>query len=255
LLHDVGDAGASIALLLMALLSGAFVRQRRERALEQERLHVETIAAADARREADVLQERARLAREIHDVLAHTLAGLMIQLERTRLLAADLPGADEVVQQVARAHAMAAGGLTEANEAVGALRDGPSLDDEAITKLTNDFADATGVTVELHLSGDSRGLGPERRVLLYRAVQEALTNASKHASPTGISVQIDYRADDVMARIENDGRAPEGDRRDPSTGSVGFGLRGMRERVALLGGHLEAHPTQAGYVVAVSVPR
>lgn len=257
-LRDAGGVAASTALLLLALLAGTIVRQRRERALEQERLLTESIAAADARREAEILDERARLAREIHDVLAHTLAGLMIQLERTRLLAAGHPGADDVVEQLERAHEMAAGGLADARNAVGALRGDEPMDESAIRRLTRDFADATGLCVDLTVSGEVEPLGPERQLLLYRTVQEALTNAAKHASPTAISVRLDYRDDEVTVTVENDGGAAAPDGLDGTHGrsaSTGFGLQGMSERVALAGGHFDARPTNSGFLVAVRVPR
>lgn len=216
---------------------------------------METVAAADARREAEVLEERARLAREIHDVLAHTLAGLMIQLERSRLLAADGSANDEVVQQLARAHEMAADGLAEARNAVSALRGDQRMDEGAIRDLTTEFTEATGLSIDLSVSGEVGSLSPERQLLVYRTVQEALTNAAKHASPTAISVQIDYRDGDVVVTIENDGGAVDPSEPAPPVESTGFGLRGMRERVALVGGRLEAHSTESGYLVEVSVPR
>lgn len=255
-LRDSGGVAAATALLLLALLAGTIVRQRRERALEQERLLAESVATAAARRDAEVLEERARLAREIHDVLAHSLAGLMIQLERTRLLAATYPLADDVVLQLARAHEMAAGGLAEARNAIGALRGDQRMDEDAIGHLTRDFADVTGLPVDLSVAGEMGDLGPERQLLVYRTVQEALTNAARHAAPTAIWVRLDYREADVVVTVENDdGGTTRPDETESRPASTGFGLQGMRERVALAGGHLDAHPTEAGFLIEVSVPR
>ena len=255
-LRDIGGAAASTSLLLLALLAGTIVRQRREQALEQERLLAESFATTDARREAETLEERARLAREIHDVLAHTLSGLTIQLERTRLVAAARPDTADLAAQLARAHEMAAEGLAEARNAVGALRGDQRADVDAIRRLTDGFTATTGVTVTLDVRGDADSLGAPQQLVLFRTIQEALTNATKHAAPTRISISIDAQEREVSLLVENDSPVSDQSTAVPdSAESTGWGLQGMRERVALAGGRFDAGPTANGFRVDVCVPR
>ena len=254
--RDAGSVAGAGAMLALALVTGLMVRQRRAQAIEHEQSLVASVAAADARREADVLGERARLAREIHDVLAHTLAGLAIQLERTRLLAADLPSAENVEQELARAHEIATTGLEEARSAVGALRGEQHTDEEAIRRLATEFAETLKVSVEVESRGNPDGLAPERQLLLYRTVQEALTNAARHAKPTTIVISLDYSGSDAAVSVENDDQT-ERNNDDATTHptAAGWGLEGMRERVMLAGGQFDAGPTDSGFHVAVKVPR
>ncbi|MHB8296538.1 MAG: sensor histidine kinase, partial [Acidimicrobiales bacterium] len=151
-------------------LAGLNRRQFRLRALE------EANAAA--------LAERARIARELHDVLAHSLAGLTVQLEAARALLAGHSDPSRALAHVERAHRLGVDGLTEARQAVAALReDTPPLPD-----LLHALVESHGPDAKLAVRGTPRRLPPDASLTLYRAAQEALTNASRHAP--GATVQL-----------------------------------------------------------------
>jgi signal transduction histidine kinase len=202
---------------------------------------------AEAARAAEA--ERSRIARELHDVLAHTLSGLSVQLEATRLLAETRQVDPAVLQQLVRAQGLAASGLEESRRAVHALRDTASLPGpEQLEALVDDFRSDTGVPCRLRVDGDSRETSPAARVALYRTAQEALTNVRRHARPERVDVVLRWLPDTAELLVTDIG-APAQPQRDG-----GFGLRGMRERAELAGGSLLAGPTPTGWSVCLRVP-
>jgi signal transduction histidine kinase len=236
-----GAAGMAVGL--------AFRRRGVLTARRNAQLSSELRDSREAEQRNALAAERARLARELHDVLAHTLSSLSLHLESTRVLARSRQVDDEVIARLERAVALARTGLEEARSAVGTLRDGTLPGPARLPQLVSDFGRDGGVAARFEESGESRPLGPDARVALFRAAQEALTNVGKHAQASRVDVRLDWYDDEVVLRISDDGRgvaatSPEG----------GNGLRGMRERAELVGGHVEAGPGPNGYEVVVRLP-
>ncbi|HXM54920.1 MAG TPA: histidine kinase [Candidatus Dormibacteraeota bacterium] len=193
-------------------------------------------------------EERARLAREIHDVLAHTLSALSVQMEGARMLLQERPGDPRALAAVERAQRLVAAGMAETQQAVAALRGDVLPAQDALHRLAEDFARESGVPCRLEVEGTPLPVGPDASLAIYRAAQEALTNVRKHADATAVSILLRYqdgRAELTVADVGTSKRA---------LASSGYGLTGIRERTELLGGELEAGPTADGFRVRLSVP-
>lgn len=251
----------SIATTMIAtvtpLLIGREMRARRERAEELQR------KVADAEREREesarraVADERARIARELHDVVAHQMTVMTIQAEGARRIAA---GADpRVVEALETIEATGHSALIEMRRVVGLLRqDGtetpelaplPNLDD--LGTLVEQVR-STGVPVDLTVQGVARPLTDGVELSAYRIVQESLTNAVRHGGPgVAADVAVSYGDDQLDVLVVDDGRGAAA----TSGNGGGHGIVGMRERVAVLGGSFEAGPRPGGgYRIHASIP-
>ncbi|TPQ17950.1 sensor histidine kinase [Streptomyces sporangiiformans] len=244
-----GDAARDTALLagwfLCAVVTGvadknwqAYLRQTEQRALEAERTREE----AALRRAGE---ERLRIARELHDSLTHSIsivklqAGVAVHLARKR--GEEVPPALLAIQE--------AGG--EAMRELRATLDVLRTDEPTGTPaVLVERARAAGLAVALTVAGHERPLAATVDRAAYRIVQEALTNAARHAGPAKVTVQLDYGEGDLTIRVEDDGTA------DPSRPPAeGIGLTGMRERVTALGGTLHAAPrAEGGFSVRARLP-
>jgi signal transduction histidine kinase len=205
----------------------------------------------DAEHRSAVVAERARLARELHDVLAHTLSSLSLHLESTRVLAKSRDVDAEVVERIDRALSLARTGLVEARNAVGTLRDDELPGPDRLPSLVEEFERTSGVDARYEHTGTPGVLEPEARVALFRAAQEALTNVAKHSSANQVRVALSWSADAVTLRVSDDGAGLDGAAVLPGGGN---GLRGMRERAELVGGSVSAGPTEKGFAVTVVLP-
>lgn len=233
-------------------MAGTSRRQYLARASQAEELLAERVRADAERDRATALAERNRLGREIHDVLAHSLGALSVQLDAADALLeqkADPERARALVQQARR---LAVTGLEETRQAVHALRDEPVALAEQLASL------AAREGAALEVTGTPRVLGAEAGLALYRAAQEALTNARKHAPGAPVSIMLRFGTAATTLCVVN-GAAPDG-APGPVPGAElgatggGFGLRGMRERIELLGGGMTAEPVACGFAVEVMVP-
>lgn len=197
-------------------------------------------AAADARSAA--LEERGRIAREVHDVVGHSLSGIALQLELAEALQSR-GRTDDALAAMRRARTLAVDSIGETRSAVHALRDGAKPVPEALRVVAEPYA-AT-VTVD----GDAEELAPVVGHTLVRVTQEALTNAARHAPgrPVGIRLAV---SDDAVLTLVNELTGPPGEQ-----GGTGMGLESMAERVALLGGSLRAGPVGGRWEVEVRIPR
>jgi signal transduction histidine kinase len=216
--------------------------------------------AAQLEQRAVALAERQRLAREMHDVLAHSLSGLMLQLEGARLLAKENPADPRLPGIIERAHHLGRTGLDEARHAIGMLRDDELPGPEQLKTLVEQFERDSGIPGELVISGTERPLGSQASLAAYRVAQEALTNVRKHARPERVAVRLAYAASHISLAVEDFGPGPAGapaSRGAPPEVRLsggGYGLTGMRERAELLGGSLTAAPTTQGFRVELQVP-
>ena len=211
-------------------------------------------------RRADVLDERTRIAREIHDVLAHSLGALGIQIQAAKAVLTDHGDIDRAVEALTTAQRMAADGLTETRRAVHALRvDTLPLGDE-LAAAVETHRQRYQVPVTFETAGAARPLPPEASLALLRAVQEALVNAAKHAPGEPIAVRLDYGRGDVRLSVVNHlnrARAALDDTRGGARGpssAGGYGLTGMRERLRLLNGTLAAGPRDDEWAVTAELP-
>jgi signal transduction histidine kinase len=228
------------------LVAGRIVRRRvlRERVLEVER---------DTKAVEAVAEERTRIARELHDVVAHAISVVVLQARGGRKVLTEEPAAAreafDVIEQVSEQ------ALTEMRRLLGLLREGdeelalapqPSL--SRIEELVSGLK-ASGLPVQVTVEGDPAPLPPGVDVSAYRIVQEALTNALKHAGPARAHVFLRYGAEDLELEIVDDGSGIG------NGGGSGHGLAGIRERVAIIGGEMDSGRREAGgYVVRARLP-
>lgn len=198
-----------------------------------------------------VAEERNRLARELHDTLGHRLTVAAVQLEGAqRLIPRDPARAAEMVATV---HAQVMEGLSELRRTVATLRAPLSAElnlAAAVRHLTRDFAAATNIQVELHLPVTLPALTLAQRQVIYRVVQEALTNVQRHAGARQVCVALQQgEADIVQLTVDDDGRGL------PATPAAGFGVRGMRERAQQIGATLTLGQSDLGGVrVELTLP-
>jgi signal transduction histidine kinase len=211
-------------------------------------------ASREAEARAAAAAERGRLSREMHDVLAHSLSALALQLETTRVLARSRGVDEEVTQAVDRAHHLAASGLDEARRAIAAERGDELPGPERIGALVDAFAEQSGLPVAVEVHGEPHELAPEARLAVYRTAQEALTNIRRHATAERVEVELTYLPGSTMLVVEDhvvDGSPPA---IVTTSNGGGYGLTGMRERAELLGGELLAAPTIKGFRVELRLP-
>jgi signal transduction histidine kinase len=244
-------------LVVTAAAVGVWYAGRREKAL---RLATER----EEHTQRAVLDERLRIARELHDVLAHNLTLVNAQASVARyLLRSDADAADQALGDIAQHTGRA---IDELRATIGLLRrreddDDPATDPNrsgrpvpgtaALDELVADLASA-GMTIRLTRSGTPTALGEHVDLAAYRIVQESLTNAAKHAPGAVADVAVSWSDAGVRLRVANS--APAAPRRSPAPGT-GNGLIGMRERAATAGGALRAGPTSdGGFEVVVTLP-
>jgi signal transduction histidine kinase len=205
-------------------------------------------------REAGVLEERQRMAREIHDTLAQGLTGIVTQLE-----AAQRTGDQaEHQRRIGNAKELARASLDEARRSVQALRpralDGARLP-EALAEEAARWSATSGVAADVTTTGQVRPLHPEVEVTLLRVAQEALANVAKHAAASRVAVTLSYMEDVVTLDVLDDGRGFSGSDDAARPDGSGFGLTAMRQRVQRLAGQLEIESRDgAGTAVSASVP-
>ena len=246
------DFGFLAVLAGFAVLFGSMYLAFRlaEAQRETKRLLVELEAGQAALAEAAGLAERQRLAREMHDVLAHSLSGLSLQLEGARMLVAEDPSDPRLPAAVDRARHLARSGLDEARRAIGMLRDDDLPGPDRLAALAEQFARDQAVPCDFAVSGEPHPLGSQARLALYRVAQEALTNVTKHASPTRVSLRLAYESTATRLIVEDFAARPPVIPEETD----GYGLTGMRERAELLGGTLSAGATGYGFRVELAVP-
>jgi signal transduction histidine kinase len=252
------DAPGAIAGLIFSVvpwfLVMRLVRRLIERGRESEALVEELRESRAAHAESVAIAERSRVARDMHDVLAHSLSALALQLEGARLLARDRGSDPEVVASIERAHHLAAGGLAEARQAIAALRGDELPGPERLAALADAFGEHSDATCTLDVSGEAHELGSEARLALYRTAQEALTNVRRHSAADRVSISLRYANDGTTLVVQDFGPGAPVAVVGGSNGAGGYGLTGMRERAELLGGRLRAEPTTDGFRVELSLP-
>jgi signal transduction histidine kinase len=241
---------------------GTLVRREQVRS----RQLAELAAALDAQREAGahaaVVEERGRIAREVHDAVAHSVSVMTLQVGGLRRqlddVLADRPVEREVMLGVER---LGRQSVDELRTLVGILRsDGatPSSSEPSLTRVGDLVADvrAAGLPVQLTVQGTPGELPRSLDVSAYRVLQEALTNVLRHSPGSRTTVSVEHEPSAVTVRVEDDGSGsrPDDDSRGARRRIGGHGLVGMRERVAVHGGSLEAGPAGEGFRVVARFP-
>ncbi len=216
---------------------------------------LELVAQAQSAREeharSAALDERARVAREIHDVLAHSLGALTVQLETADALL-ESGRTEQARTSVLRAGQLAREGLTETRRAIEALRGGTLPLPDLLPALANSYQADFGAVATVSLDGVPRDLRPDVALALYRTAQEAITNVRKHAPGAAVEVELHYGPRAVELVITNDGGG--GEHRPLADTGGGYGLTGLRERAELAGGTITAGPHDHGWRVDVRIP-
>jgi signal transduction histidine kinase len=205
------------------------------------------------------LNERTRIAREIHDVLAHSLGALGIQLQAARAVLAEDGDLERGLSLLDRAQRMATDGLAETRQAVHALRSDTTGLDEGVAGLVETHRAQHRADVSYRVEGEPRPLPPEATVALIRTAQEALVNTAKHAPHQPVDVGLRYGEDGVQMIISNQLPAdgPDALPGPPVVGTAdgGYGLTGMHERLRLIRGTLTAASDGTRWTVTARVPR
>ncbi|WP_019072922.1 histidine kinase [Streptomyces hokutonensis] len=230
---------AGLALAGYTLRLDAEARGNAQRLLTQERM------ARAAEAESAALAERARIAREIHDVLAHSLSAQLVHLEAARLLIERGADRETILERVVAARGMARDGLAETRQALSALRGEMTPLEDFLTEIV-----ATTAGAQVTVTGDRRQLPAEASQAVRRVAQEALTNVRKHAPGAKVLLRLEYGEHEVRLDVRDSGGSPG----ELTGAGGGYGLLGMRERAELLGGSLRAGPEEEGFVVTLKVP-
>ena len=250
----LGEANMAMVLLTTLLALAYLVGTRRR--LQRELVAGEQRQQAEQARRA-LLEERARIARELHDVVAHHMSVIAVRAETAPFRIPDLP--ETAKDDMAETGAIAREALTEMRRLLGVLRGADAGAERApqpgLGRLDGLVAgvQGAGLVVDLSVTGAERPLQSGVELSAYRIIQEALSNSLRHAPGARATVEVRYEPDRLWLRVEN--QAPPGRHDRPHPATRGQGLIGMRERAAMLGGQLAAGPTpEGGYLVEAVLP-
>jgi signal transduction histidine kinase len=249
--------------LLAGLLLGLNRRDHRIKAEQSAVLLAKSEQLREEQATVATLDERARIAREIHDVLAHSLGALGLHIQAARAVLTDQHDEARAVELLDQAQRMASDGLSETRRAVHALRGDTLPLAEGLAKLSADHQRRHGARVTFEVTGVPRPLAPDAGLAIARTAQEALVNTAKHAPQQPVEVCLDYTDACVSLKVANPLPGPGADgpngagSRAPQLATVNgrYGLAGMRERLLLLDGTLSAGRSGSHWVVLAEVPR
>jgi signal transduction histidine kinase len=244
------DIAASALLCAVLGITGALLRRYRLSQEATELLLARLEDARDDQARAAAAEERASIARELHDVLAHSLSGLSIQLEMVRKIAGKEDAPANLRAAIDGAADLAKQGLAEARDAVSALRRDDRLGVDQLPGLVAHFRRDFSLAVDYTVAGTPRPVAPDVGLALYRVAREALTNVARHAEGATTHVELSFDEAEVRLVVTDGG----GSQSALAAEGSGWGLAGVRERIKRLGGDLSAGPSGAGWSVVVSAP-
>jgi signal transduction histidine kinase len=251
------------AILIVAWTVGRTLRARQVQADQSAAL----LAKADQLREEQAkvatLGERARIAREIHDVLAHSLGALGLQIQAAQAVLTTQHDEARAVELLGQARRLATDGLSETRRAVHALRGETRPLPDGLAELGAEHQRRHGARVTFEVSGEPRPLPPDAGLTLTRIAQEALVNTAKYAPHQPVGIRLDFAGAQTRLAVTNplgeDTPGDHGDHGDHGPGLAtvngGYGLAGMRERLLLVDGTLSAGPHGSDWVVVAEVPQ
>jgi signal transduction histidine kinase len=254
-----GDAWLGYPLiLLVGVLFGVNRGSYRVQAEQAHALLAQSEQLRDEQSRTATLDERNRIAREIHDVLAHSLGALGVQIQAARAVLTDSHDAARALELLDQAQRMAADGLQETRRAILALRsDTPPLND-VLAELTSTHQQRYEAPVRFAVNGEARPLSPDASLALTRTAQEALVNTAKHAPHQPVHISLDYDRDHTTLTVSNlltDAQESSDPAARLATLNGGYGLSGMRERLLLIHGSLSVGPRDGEWVVTAQVPQ
>lgn len=255
LLPDPGVT-ARVAAVLAPVAAGAGIVQWARTQAERQTAAEQTIGATLLENTAK--SERARIARELHDVVAHHISMIAVQAETARLATPGMPA--DGAKRLLGIGDTARTALTEMRRLLGVLREDAGDAEQAarrpqpglaqLVDLVGETRDTTGSTIRLIVSGPVAPLDPGVELTAYRIVQEALTNARRHAPGTAVDIELHYTPDALRLRVRDLGPGPRDDVRPDA-----HGLLGMRERAATVGGELRTGPAPGGgFLIEATLP-
>jgi signal transduction histidine kinase len=253
--HEAANPASTVLTVAMGaaflFVTSALAALSRDGQRRAEALLAKEATIREVREQMATMAERSRLARELHDILAHCLSGVSVQLEGAQLRAAETAADAKLADQIACARELARDGMLNARRAVRALRGDELPGLGQLPQLVSSTASVLGVPVTVRVDGVPRPLASEPALTAYRTVQEALTNVAKHAGPgVRASIVLAWAPESLDISVTDAG----GDRTVADGQPGGFGLAGMAERAALHGGHLEAGQSGDGFTVRLRLP-
>ena len=246
----VGATLLNVVLGLVAYL----MSQTRASQNQTEMLLAQLEDARDDQMRAAAVAERSRVAAELHDVLAHSLSAASIQLQGARLLADREPADPQLGAAIDRTIQLVNDGLTNARQAVGALRGKSPPDVSLLHVLVESCGRDLSLKASLVIEGTARRLPPEMSLALYRGAEEALTNVARYAPGAAASVALSYRSDRTTLSVANSSPIATASSAGLRGVGGGHGLAGLKERVERVGGTLDAGPSGRGWRVEITVP-
>jgi signal transduction histidine kinase len=205
------------------------------------------------------LAERARIARDLHDVLAHSLAAVSVNLQAAEgllgagTLPADNPELAKAIECIDRAGTLAREGLAAARRAVLALRDDTASLPDQLSSLAGQYGADGDMAVDFTVAGQVRPVSAAAGLAAYRTAQEALTNARKHAPGQPVTLRLGFEDAQITVSVVNP-LPPQCTQTPLADTGAGYGLVGLRERAALVGGELEAGRETGNWQVKLRIP-
>lgn len=242
-------------ILVLGLLFGRLERGYRLQAEQSAALLANAEVIRKEQNRSATLDERNRIAREIHDLLAHSLGALGVQIQTAQAVLTEQRDIDRAVELLGHARRMATDGLKETRFALQALRAGaPSLP-EALADLSASHQRRYGARVRFEVTGAPRSLSADAGLALTRAAQESLVNTAKYAPHQPVEVRLDYHGGRTALTVVSRLPGPAAGHPGLETVNGGYGLAGMRERLLLIDGSLQAGPDDGSWVVTAQVPQ
>ena len=257
---DDGDQLFGVVLVVLTVAAaglGRVSKVRREAAELEASRHV----VADTLLEHAARGERARIARELHDVVAHHISMIAVQAETARLATSGMP--PEGAKRLLAIGDTARAALTEMRRLLGVLREDAGTENtrepqpglQQLIELVDEARDSAGASTRLIVRGRVRPLEPGVELTAFRIVQEAMTNARRHAPGAAVDVELDFADDALHVRIRDNGPGPPENATSPRSPAGGHGLHGMQERAAAVGGTLWTGPAPvSGFLVEAQLP-
>jgi signal transduction histidine kinase len=253
-IHPPDELVFTPIMFAVSWLAGYALRERSIQAETAEERAAHAVRERETAARLAVAEERTRIARELHDVVAHALSVMVLQVGVARRRTPS--GQEEMREMLGNVEHVGRDALTEMRRLLDAMRGedealvlGPQPGIGDLPALVEEIR-TTGLDVHLVLSGDGAPLPPVLDLSAFRVVQEGLTNVLKHAQANRVDVKVQLGPTDVLVEVRDDGRGACADGESP-----GYGLVGIRERVSLLGGEMSAGKQPAGYLLRASLPR
>jgi signal transduction histidine kinase len=251
----LGYSFAFVSLWTVGLTRRAYLL----RAEQAEDMLAESRRAREAETQAAALAERARIARDIHDVLAHSLAAVSVNLQAAEgllgagTLPADNPELAKAIECIDRAGTLTREGLAAARRAVMALREDSAPLPDQLSALVEEYRAVGDLVVGYRVTGAVRPLPAKASMVAYRTATEALTNARKHAPGQPVTLRLGFEPAGVTVSVVNP-LSPDGAQGPLAATGARYGLTGLTERAALAGGTFEAGPTAGNWHVSLRIP-